>query len=174
MSDRSDSFVENLKSSLPFMSLESETFYKRKLSGWKLSAKQWETALDKIIAGNTDGKLPQLSLIFAELQRQQSIARSESDLGWASFKIKDRDYVIRVKARSGTWIIHDCVLRDIHGVEHHVQQHVGDPVVERLPAEATDYLISPDNRARLRPEEEVSRDEIHEIVNQTLHTMRQR
>jgi hypothetical protein len=150
MSKNSDSFVSSLKASLSWMAPESETLYKRKLAKWTLTAGQWEAALDKIIEGNIDGKLPSLSIIFAELERQVRNAKN-SNLGWASFTLAGIHYAIRIKCEDRTWLIADLIGTDDRGEEKRYQEHAGEPVAKHIPNAAEDYLIIPDNPARPDP-----------------------
>lgn len=103
MSKESDDFVGNLKASLGYMAPETEKFYKAKLANWKLTREQWGRALDSIIECNVDGKLPQLSSIYAELRSIQSAAR-DSSLGIMSFDWRGLSWAIIVQAFNGSWL----------------------------------------------------------------------
>ena len=145
MSKESDLFVRNLKASLESWRMlpETESLYKSKLSKLNLPRAQWVAALDAIVEANTDGKLPPLALIYAELERQKRNAAHHPAMGWASFRWRGHGYSIRIRMAE-TWVIADLIWHDSHGVEHHKQEHVGEPVVNHIPKDATEFLIVPD------------------------------
>ena len=167
MSKESDLFVDNLKASVQWMAVETVSLYKEKLKRWTLTRAQWSAALDRIIEANTEGRTPPLPAIFEELERQQQSARLAMVMGWASFRWKDRDYSIRIRCVDSVWVISDLTYTDQHGVLRHAQGHVGEPVVEHIPPDSTEFMITPDNPPYPDARDTYSPAEVTALVSKT-------
>ena len=173
MSENSDTFVDGLKAAFPYTSKDTVSIYKRTLAKWRLTRKQWEDALIALISLETDGNPPLLATIFAEIKKQQYDAKTESNLGMASWKLNGTDYALRIKW-DGAWVISDLVWTDRFGKQHHLQAHVGEPVVKHIPKDATDFLIAPDNPPRPAQDDipsDLQRKELMAEIRANLATM---
>ena len=102
--------------------------------------------------------------LYCLQKQQQESAKVRNPLGWASFTLHGKQYSIRIKHDGRQWVISDLVYVDNHGNETHLQPHVGESVVEYIPVDATDFLISPDDPPKPEPEELPSRLEVKEFM----------
>ena len=141
-------FVLGLKSAFPYMTKDAVGLYTRKLSGWRLTKAQWESALDQMLQVESDGNPPQLSVIYAELKRQGAIARPAIDLGWAAFDLAGHSYAIRIRSQENHWVIADLTYKNQHGEENHSQPHYGEPLFDHIPANADNFVLTADNPVR--------------------------
>lgn len=145
------------------ISAETKELYGQKLSKWRLTQGQWDTALDRIIEGHESESLPSLSDLYAKLKEAQiSENAGNGNMGWASFRLYDRDYSIRIWHDGHTWVISDLVYTDGQGRKTHMQTHVDQPVVNHIPADATDFLITPEKMI-LRDEEILTPAELRQM-----------
>jgi hypothetical protein len=142
---------------------ETKDLYTEKLSRWRMTQTRWDKALDEIIAKHEDDNLPSLNEIYGYLKRaEQSSTDSGSHLGWASFRLNDRDYSIRIQHNGTAWVISDLVGTDSQGRKIPQQANVGQPVVNHIPADATDFLITPEKMI-LRDEEILTPAELQQM-----------
>jgi hypothetical protein len=150
----------------PISDLTKEN-YNRKISKWYLTASQWEDAMDMLIDSRdpNDHSLPELNEIFPILIRAQQKDRASEAFAWAWFRrASGIDYSIRVRNENHIWVIADLIWRDSKGMEHHLQRHVGEPVVDHIPVDAEQWGIAPDHRADPQSEEMPRQSEIREMV----------
>ena len=159
---------------------ETKELYTEKLSRWKMTKEQWDKALDRLIEIHTDESLPGLSEIYGHL-KSASYENPASGRRMASavFTLNGYDRLIRCVARdrndgSGRieWVIADIVGRDVHGQEIHLQEHVGEPVVNWIPENATSFELYPDDPPMPAPEDIPTAKEVQELVNATMGNLR--
>ena len=84
----------------------TQKVYLEKLSRWKLSPREWDGALDRIVADVKlrEGALPQLSEIYPYLKGQSAATAGENDYGFMSFDLGKHRVSIRVKYSNGDWV----------------------------------------------------------------------
>lgn len=164
MNKNAERFVRALKASIEGWRMPEETraLFTAKLSKWDLSETQWNAVLDRVIAKNLKGELPQLAAIEIQIKNELEIAREPSPYGWLSFDWKGHSYAMRVKSDGYAWLIADLMRKDEHGQIIHLQKNVGEPAALHLPAGAENVIVSPDNPADPQPEEMPSKREVAE------------
>ena len=157
MSKVSDEFVNRLKAAFPRMMKETVSLYQSKLANWHLSGKQWESALDDLLSFEDAGAPPPLKVIFEILKQKSKEGNTERGIGRATWYNKDGYAMCLIVEHNGR----EWVIADIHG-----QQHIGESVVEHIPADATGYELIP-NKMFIPTEEIVKWSEVMDLVNQT-------
>jgi hypothetical protein len=160
-------FVKQLCAAFSRYPITAETreLYANKLSGWRLTQNEWDTAADRIIEVQTDDNLPSLSIIYGYLKNAKASQRDDTNGGLATFDLNGMAYGLRVRNDGGVWLIADVVMRDAHGKEVHLQKHVGEAFGLHVPKDAYNVMVSPDNPADPLPEDTPSPAEVHEIVS---------
>lgn len=148
------------------ISAETKELYSSKLSRWKMTQPQWDTALDKLIEGHSEN-LPPLSEIYTALKNAQFTSQQSDSSANATVSFRHNGYekVILCRNDSGVLVIRDVVIHDVHGAEKHLQAHVGDAVALHIPEAATDVLINYDHPARPEPNEIPTPEEIKAYVD---------
>lgn len=162
------------------ISAETKELYSEKLSRWKLTKEQWDKALDRLIEFHQDESLPGLNEIYGHLKSASyESPASGRRMASAVFRLNGYDRLIRCVARdrndgSGRieWVIADLVGRDAHGHEVHLQAHVGEPVLNWIPEDATSFEIYPDNPPMPSPEDIPSKAEIQQLVRNLTNSLR--
>jgi|WetSurMetagenome_2_1015567.scaffolds.fasta_scaffold74206_4 hypothetical protein len=146
-------------------SKDTSELYYQKLSNWHLTQNEWDAALDRIIEVHTEENIPSLNAIYGFLKNAQAAIRTDTAGGLATWDMPNGyGYSLRVHNDQGVWIISDVVMRDSHGKEVHLQQHVGEPFGLRLPKGATNVIVSPDHLADPPPEDIPTQIEIKAII----------
>jgi hypothetical protein len=81
----------------------TKEIYTQKLSKWKLTQQEWDSALDLLVESHKDENLPALGTIYEFLKFAVS-KRQEADYGFMYFDLNKYSYAVRLVRRDGVWV----------------------------------------------------------------------
>jgi hypothetical protein len=151
------------------ISADTKELYTDKLCKWKMTQPQWDASLDLLIEKHEDENLPGLAEVYKYLkQAEYSTTSKGDDRAWLTFDLEGYSRAMRCRNDQGIWVIADLVSHDVHGQEIHHHRHGGEPAAKYIPGNATNVMVSPDKLAPPNPEDMPTREEVRDLVSQTV------
>ncbi|MFH1236240.1 MAG: hypothetical protein V1685_04880 [Parcubacteria group bacterium] len=155
-------FVKQLAAAYPRfpMTPDTQELYGDKLSGWKLTEKQWDRALEVIVQGREgQGDIPSLSDVYGYLRPILNEKQAISDAGWCSFDHDGVRWAKRVYSEGGVWKSIQVVFDSVDKRRWHLER-TGNEF--HPPAGATVIRFKPDLEDRDHIDDH--RDDLEGIV----------